>query len=39
MRPEDYQMRRVGLGLIVMSAFIMALCIWALLYNFGIVGR
>jgi hypothetical protein len=30
MRPEDYAMRRVGFGLIILSAFISALCIWAI---------
>jgi len=34
MRDEDYQMRRVGLGLVIISAFVMALCIYAIWVNF-----
>jgi hypothetical protein len=35
MDPEDYQMRRVGFGLVIISAFIAALCIYAIWTNFG----
>lgn len=28
----------IGLGLIILSAFVMALCLYALLYNYGVIG-
>jgi hypothetical protein len=34
MRPEDYAMRRVGFGLVVISAFIAALLIYAVFQSF-----
>jgi hypothetical protein len=33
MRPEDYGMRRIGFGLVIISAFIAALIIYAIWQN------
>lgn len=30
MKDEDYQMRRIGFGLVIVSAFVAALCIYAI---------
>lgn len=30
MKDEDYQVRRIGIGMVIISAFVMALCVYAI---------